>query len=64
LKFGKKISLGNPESRKINWNKDILAEIKKGDWLSIHWGTAIERLNKNKLNNLKKYTLKTLDNGK
>lgn len=64
LKFGKKISLGKPETRKINWSKDILEKIKKGDWISMHWGTAIEKLNKNKLNNLKKYTLKTLDNGK
>jgi hypothetical protein len=61
LIFGKKTILGKPEAKKINWNKDILPEIKKGDWISIHWGTAIEKLDKIKLKNIKKYTKHTLD---
>ncbi|MDO8529384.1 MAG: DUF6390 family protein [bacterium] len=57
LNFGKKISLGKPELKEINWNKKILPKIKIGEWVSIHWGTAIEKLDTNKLKNIKKYTL-------
>lgn len=67
LKFGRKITLGKAENKKINWNKDIFPEVKKGDWVSIHWGTAIEKLDKRKLENIKKYTkltLKIINGGK
>jgi len=60
LKFGRKITLGKSGLKKINWNKDILPEVKEGDWISIHWGTAIEKLDKKKLENIKKYTNHTL----
>jgi hydrogenase maturation factor len=61
LKFGKKIVLEKPKEKKINWNEDILPEVRKGDWVSMHWGTAIEKLDKRKLENIKKYTKHTLD---
>jgi hydrogenase maturation factor len=61
LKFGNKITLGKKEEKRINWNEDILPEANEGDWVSIHWGTAIEKLNKKKLENIKKYTKHTLD---
>jgi len=44
----------------ICWDKLILPNIKENDWVSIHWNTAIEKLNKEKLNNLKKITKKIL----
>ena len=64
LKFGKKVNLGIQKIEKINWNRDILPEIKVGEWVSLHWGTAIEKLDNNKLKNIKKYTHKILGNGK
>jgi len=64
LKFGKKVSLGNQKIEKINWNRNILPAIKIGEWISIHWGTAIEKLDGKKLKNLKKYTRKILENEK
>jgi len=56
--------LGIQKIEKINWNRDILPEIKVGEWVSLHWGTAIEKLDNNKLKNIKKYTHKILGNGK
>lgn len=56
LKFGKKIALGKTVLKKINWNKEILPEIKKGDHVSIHWNTAIAKLNSAQLKNIIRYT--------
>jgi hypothetical protein len=61
LNFGEKISLGKPEFKIINWDKLILPQIKKKDLVSIHWETAVEKLDKTKLKNIKKYTKRTLD---
>lgn len=60
LKFGKKIVLGKPAEIIINWNKDILSRVGGSDWVSIHWNTAIEKLNPEKLKNLEKYTERVL----
>lgn len=60
LKFGKKISLNKPVAKSLKWNKYILPKIRIGDWVSIHWGTAIEKLNPVKLKNIKKYNQKVL----
>lgn len=60
IEFKKKISLAKPVSRTIKWNKNILPKAIIGDWVSIHWDTAIEKINQKKLNNLKDYTQKVL----
>lgn len=60
LKFGKKITLGNRKIKKIKWNKDILPEVKIGDWISMHWNTAIQVLKTEEIENLNKYTIKIL----
>lgn len=56
LQFGRKISLGRPVERMISRNKNFLAEIKKRDWVSIHWNHAVEKLSQVQVNNLEKYT--------
>lgn len=55
LKFGKKITLNKPVEKIIRWNKHILPEVKPGDWISMHWNTAIEKLNPLRLKNMIKY---------
>lgn len=60
LEFKKKISLAKPVMKGVRWNKDILPEVSVGDWVSIHWNTAIEKLDRNRLEDLKKYTQKVL----
>lgn len=56
LKFGKKINLGSYSDKKIKWDKKILPEAKIGDWVSIHWNMAVEKLSKRRLDNIVKYT--------
>ncbi|MGB9598501.1 MAG: DUF6390 family protein [Minisyncoccales bacterium] len=48
--------LGKPTKRKIFLNKKILSRLKVGDFLSFHWDFALEKLLKEDLENLKKYT--------
>lgn len=62
LKFGEKISLGSPVKKTIKWDKNILPIIKKGDWVSIHWGTAIGKLSERQVDNIEKYTKEVLQN--
>jgi len=60
--FGKKIlELGKPTEKEINWDKQILPEIKEGDWVSFHWNHAIQILKENDILNLYKYTQNTLE---
>lgn len=56
LKIDKRFSLGGSVTKEIFWNRDILPSVKKGDWVSVHWNHAIEKLDSTKLKNLKKYT--------
>lgn len=56
LKFGKKVSLGNPAEREIHWDGKILPAVKENDTVSIHWNHAIEKLSPRQIINLKKYT--------
>jgi hypothetical protein len=60
IKFGKKLTLGKPIDRVISWDKRIVPSLKKGDWLSIHWNSAVEKLDKEKLKNIIKYTNEAL----
>lgn len=60
LKSGSKKELGKSIEKSIKWNKLILPVVKKGDWISIHWNTAIERLDREQLKNIQKYTKKVL----
>lgn len=55
LKFGEKITLDEPVEKIVRWNKHILPEVKPGDWISMHWNTAIEKLNPLRLKNMIKY---------
>ena len=52
----KKWFLGKPTKRRIFWFKSILPKIKIGDFISFHWDLALEKLSKEDLENLKKYT--------
>jgi uncharacterized lipoprotein YehR (DUF1307 family) len=60
LKFGKKLTLGKSVARVITRDKKIVPSLKRGDWLSIHWNSAVEKLNNEKLENIRKYTAQVL----
>jgi len=58
---GKKhIKFGKSTKKTINWNKEILPSVKKGDWVSFHWNYAMQVLNDDNIVNLYKYTQNTL----
>lgn len=59
---GKKfIQLGKSVKKEIIWDKEILPEIKVGDWISFHWNYAIQKLSEENIVNLHRYTQNTLD---
>lgn len=60
-KTGKKYVLGKSKRLRIDWNKKILGRVKMGEWVSFHWGTAIQVLNKIQVGDIIKYTKNTLD---
>lgn len=62
IKKGKKYILSQPVIKKIDWDKKIIPQVKKGDIVSIHWNQAVEVLNKKEAASLEKYTQMTLDN--
>lgn len=55
------LKLASPVRREILYDRAIapFQEVKEGDWVSIHWNFASERLKSYQLENLKAYT--TLD---
>lgn len=55
------IKLGRPVAKKIIWDKKIIPNLKKGDWVSFHWGMAVQILTPNNVKKLEKYTQITLD---
>jgi len=53
--------IGKPIKKEFSWNKDLIPKIKKRDWVTTHWNNLIQVINKENLNNLKKYTQITLN---
>lgn len=60
INIGKKFSLAMNARKKIKWNKSILPKVKIGDWVSVHWNTAIQVLDPEEIKNIEKYTNKIL----
>lgn len=54
----KKLRLGKPIGRKIDWDKELMPDIKIGDWVSFHWNQVVEVLKDEDRRNLEKYTKK------
>jgi len=60
IKKNKKLKLGKPIEKEILWDKNLIPNIKIGDWVSFHWNNLVQILNKKEVNNLNKYTNSTL----
>ena len=56
----RKPTLAGSVSKKIKWNKNILPKVKTGDWVSIHWNTAIQILGAKEITDIEKYTNRIL----
>ena len=53
--------LGDLTRRRIFWFKSILPKVKIGDFVSFHWDLALERLSKDDLKSLLKYTKSSIE---
>jgi hypothetical protein len=53
-----RLSLSLPERKEVHYDPLIpaFADVNKGDWVSVHWNFASEKLRPHQLRNLKKYT--------
>ncbi len=59
-----KISLGDIIAREVVTHfddKGFIRDLEIGDIVTVHWGWVCEKINQEQLNNLKKYTLESLD---
>jgi hypothetical protein len=52
------LALGSPKKGEVNYDSGIkpFLRIKTGDWVSLHWNFACERLTDSQLLNLRRYT--------
>ncbi len=48
--------LGRPEEKEVSYIKKFIGEIKIEDYVAVHWGDAVFKLNQKQVNNLEKYT--------
>lgn len=52
--------LGAPIENEILWDKTLTTGIGIGDWVSFHWNHLVQKLKREDIENLKKYTRITL----
>ncbi|MFH1129506.1 MAG: DUF6390 family protein [Patescibacteria group bacterium] len=57
----KKFELSKLTKKTIDWDKNLMLQPKKGDWVSFHWNRAVEVLNEEDKKNLIKYTKMTIN---
>jgi len=57
----KRLNLGKEIEKEVNWDKDLVPEVKIGDYVSFHWNQVVEVLNNKDVKNLEKYTKITLE---
>jgi Family of unknown function (DUF6390) len=52
------LSLSSPQKKEVQYDPEIppFSGIKRGDWVSLHWNFASEKLVQHQLRNLKRYT--------
>lgn len=55
---GNSWGLGSPVIREVSWDKNIFPELKEGETVATHWGTAVDVLNEEEARDIIKYTQK------
>jgi hypothetical protein len=52
------LRLSGPEKKEVRYDREIppFSSVRKGDWVSLHWNFASERLAQRQLRNLRAYT--------
>ncbi len=62
IKKREKFVFGRPVEKKRMWDKNLIPKIKKGDWVTFHWGQIVEKISRKEVAELKKYTENTIKN--
>jgi len=57
----KKLKLGEPIEKEIDWDKSLVPNVKIGDLVSFHWNQVAEVLSDKDVRNFEKYKKITLD---
>ncbi|HEX2291811.1 MAG TPA: DUF6390 family protein [Gaiellaceae bacterium] len=60
---GRRLRLGAPAARRAAWRRDglgFLAELRPGDWVSLHWAWVCDRLDPAQARSLARYTRRML----
>ncbi len=60
IRENKKLKLGKLVEKEIFWDENLIPGIKIGGWVSFHWNNVVQKLRKEEVKNLKKYTEITL----
>lgn len=55
-----KIKFGKKKRKYINWDRKLVPDISLGDWVSFHWDFLAQKLKKENIKNLEKYTKSNL----
>ena len=55
---GENLLLAAPEKREVHYDREIapFSAVKRGDWVSLHWNFASDKLTPRQLGNLRRYT--------
>lgn len=56
-----KLNYGKITEKEVQFNKKFSPGLKKGDFVSLHWDFAVEKLTKEQVANLEKYTKRNMD---
>lgn len=51
-----KVRFDQKKRKEINWDRTIVPGISSGDWVSFHWDFLAQKLEKEEIRNLEKYT--------
>jgi len=57
----KKLRLAKPIEREVVWDKNLIGNIKRGDWITVHWNQAIQALERKDISLLERYTRETIN---
>lgn len=56
-----RIKLGRKKRKYIYWDSKLVPDISAGDWVSFHWNFLVQKLEKDNVKNLEKYTKNNLN---
>lgn len=56
-----RLEYGSLAEKEVIYKREFIGELNPGDFVSVHWDFAVEKLRKGQVENLEKYTKRNLD---